>query len=115
MVGFPGELVQGVLAVGEGADFGVHLIDLATVFLHLVFLAADFDMGTDPVEDAAVGEEQQPQGRHRRDDDDERKEIVVVAAGQQAALIVFPSHFWEIKFRVFREITKFVRYTRKQI
>ena len=96
MVGFPGELFQGVLAVGEGADFRVHLVDFLTVLVHLALLAADLDVGPDPVENTAVGQEKQPQGRHRRDDDDEREEIVVVTAGQEIALFLFPSHFWKI-------------------
>ena len=62
MIGLPGEFLQGVPAVREGLDFGVHLGDLAAVLFHLALLALDLDVRPDPVEDAAVREEQQPHG-----------------------------------------------------
>lgn len=92
MIGLPGELFQGVAAAGEGLDFRVHLLDALPVLLHLTFLPVDFPAGADPVQDAAVGEKEQPQRRHRRDDDDERDEVVVVAARKEAAFVFLLGH-----------------------
>ena len=92
MVGFPGELLQGIAVAGQGTDFRIHLIDFPAVLFHLPFLLADFHAGPDPVEHAAVREEQQPQGHQRRYDEDERDEIVVVAAGQKAAFVFLVCH-----------------------
>ena len=49
-----GELLQGILAVGQAVDLAVHILDLGAVPLYQPLLIADLEAGLDPADDVVL-------------------------------------------------------------
>ena len=75
----PGEFFERIATALKGAYFGIHQGIFVVQRLHLLFLAGYLDSGPNPVENAAVREEQQVNPEDGGDYDHERKEISVAA------------------------------------